>query len=94
MRVGSYGTEKCTIESNNWVFDVNEGWFVNFDTVYDANNEDIRILGLCNWQTSPNPIDKTNSAKSVKFKFMIDEANVCRKIWLNLVGTASLLEGG
>lgn len=79
MRVGSYGTEKCTIKSNDWVFDGNEGCSANFDTIYDANNEDVMSSNLCNWQTSPsNPIDKTTSANSVKFKFMIDITNVCR----------------
>lgn len=39
MRVGSYDTKKCTIESNDWVFNVNEGWFANFDTICLAYNE-------------------------------------------------------
>lgn len=37
------------------------------------------FLPVWNFRTSPNnPIDKTHQQISVKFKFMIDTANVCR----------------
>lgn len=66
MRVGSYDTQKCTIDG---VFDVNEGWFANFGTIYVANKDIKWKFNLCNLQTRPmNPIDKTTSAKFCKIQ--------------------------